>query len=322
MFLLFYCSFSIVTVAQQRVIIDTDIDSDVDDVGALAMLYNLHNRSLINLLGVIVTSDDPYAPTCVSALNKYYGFDNLPIGFLEGQSQLKNHSRYTRQLSEEYPCDLKSYQDTETATDVYRRLLADSPDNPDNSVIIITIGHLSSLQKLMQSTPDNYSSLSGKELVRAKVLKWYCMGGQFPEGKEANFYRPDPASTVYCLANWEREIIFCGWEIGNLIITGGADVKTSLPEKHPVYRAYQLYNNFAGRASWDQIAVCLLTNKVHDFFEIDYNGTCKVENDGSNRWVPGKKGHQGFLKIRDVKDIPEISIFISDLIIGNSFHSY
>ncbi len=42
--------------AQQRVILDTDIDSDVDDVGALAMLYNLHNHRIIDLLGVIVTT--------------------------------------------------------------------------------------------------------------------------------------------------------------------------------------------------------------------------------------------------------------------------
>ena len=31
--------FSLFALAQQRVIVDTDIDSDVDDAGTLAMLY-------------------------------------------------------------------------------------------------------------------------------------------------------------------------------------------------------------------------------------------------------------------------------------------
>ena len=48
--------------ARQKVILDTDIDSDVDDAGALAMLLNMHKKGDIDLLGVVTTSDDPYAP--------------------------------------------------------------------------------------------------------------------------------------------------------------------------------------------------------------------------------------------------------------------
>lgn len=76
----------LLVVARQRVIVDTDIDSDVDDAGTLAMLYTLHKQHKINLLGTIVTSDDPFAVTCVSAFNAYYGMGDLPLGFLKGQS--------------------------------------------------------------------------------------------------------------------------------------------------------------------------------------------------------------------------------------------
>ena len=55
--------FPLFLIAQQRVIVDTDIDSDVDDAGTLAMLYTLHKQHKINLLGTIVTSDDPFAAT-------------------------------------------------------------------------------------------------------------------------------------------------------------------------------------------------------------------------------------------------------------------
>lgn len=299
--------------AQQRVIVDTDIDSDVDDAGTLAMLYTLHKQHLINLLGTIVTSDDPYAATCVSAFNAYYGMRDLPLGFLEGQAELKNHSRYTRQISEEFPHDLPSWQDAATATDTYRRLLAESPDH---SVLLLTIGHLSSLQKLLQSGPDRHSPLSGKQLVEAKVQKWYCMGGLFPEGKEANFSRPDPASTVYCLANWTKEVIFCGWEIGQEIVTGDASLKAQLARLHPMFRAYELYNDFKGRASWDQVTAFLLTDEASRYFDFDNAGYCQVEADGSNRWIPGKKGSQSIVRFKPGADVGEIAQQITDLMLG------
>ena len=299
--------------AQQRVIFDTDIDSDVDDVGALAMLYHLHNQSRIHLLGVIVTSDDPYAPTCVSVLNRHYGFEELPIGFLENQPTLTNHSRYTKQLTEEFPRKLELWQDAVPATQLYRRLLADSPDH---SVIIVTVGHLSSLQNLLCSPADQNSPLDGKALVEAKVQAWYCMGGQYPEGKEANFYRPDPESTVYCLNNWTKPVIFCGWETGNLVITGGKYLQTNLDSKHPVYSAYQLYNNFRGRASWDQLTVYLLTGDAEKYFLFENQGWCTVEANGSNRWVAGEKMNHSYMKFKPDADIPKLEKEIDDLMIN------
>ncbi len=306
--------FSVISVqAQQRIIFDTDIDSDVDDVGALAMLYHFQQQHLINLLGIVVTSDDPYAPTCVSALNKYYGYTNMPIGFLENQPTLTNHSRYTKQISDEYPHDLGSYRDAELATQLYRRLLVASPDN---SVIIVTVGHLSSLQNLLQSPANNVSPLNGKALVEAKVKAWYCMGGQFPEGKEANFYRPDPASTVYCLQYWTKPVIFCGWEAGNQVITGGQYLQSRLDAHHPVYRAYQLYNAFAGCPSWDQLAVYLLSGDAEKYFWFDQQGRCVVEPDGSNRWITGEKSNHSYLRFENQVDLSEISRQIDDLMLS------
>ena len=299
-------------VAQQRVIVDTDIDSDVDDAGTLVMLYTLHKQHKINLLGTVVTSDDPFAATCVSAFNAYYGMKKLPLGFLEGQPFLKNHSRYTRQISGEFPHDLASWKEAETATNTYRKLLAGSPDH---SVIILTIGHLSSLQKLLQSPADQFSPLSGKQLVEAKVQKWYCMGGLFPEGKEANFSRPDPASTVYCLGNWTKEVVFCGWEIGRQIVTGDSALRAKLTSGQPMYRAYELYNNFDGRASWDQVTAFLLTDQAAGYFELDNAGHCQLEADGSNRWIPGKSGNQFIVKFKPGADPLKVASLITDLML-------
>lgn len=295
-----------------KVIIDTDLDSDVDDVGALAMLYNLHNAGKIELLGVIVTSNDPYAPVCAAALNTWYGVPELPVGFLKNQPELKHHSRYTKQISEEFPSALNSWKDTEDAVKLYRSILA---KQADESVVVVTVGHLSSLQGLLRSEADDVSLLNGLELAHKKASKWICMGGHYPQGKEANFYRPDPASTVYCVSNWTKEIIFCGWEAGNKIITGGEKLKEKLVQGHPVYRGYELYNGFAGRQSWDQIAVLQLIRTGEKLFS-SIRGKCIVAPDGSNTWENIPDGPHSYVVLNSGTATKSVKKLIDGLMAG------
>ena len=310
----FFCGLPLLGYGQPNVILDTDIDSDVDDVEALAMLHTLADRNQINLLGVIVTSEDPYAPTCVSAINQYFGRPKLPVGFLKNGKPLVHQPRYkyTRQISEEFPRRLKSHEKAADAVQLYRRLLSKSPDG---SVVLVTIGHLSSVQALLQSGPDQHSPLNGQDLVRRKVDRWLCMGGLFPEGKEANFYSPDPLSTVYCLQHWTRPVTFAGWEVGNKIVTGGAYLKNRLTPKSPVYRAYELYNNFAGRASWDQVAVLLLLEDARQYFETVEEGYCHVNDDGTNQWRTDRDSpNQAYLRLKPDADPAEIARRMDDIV--------
>jgi purine nucleosidase len=295
-----------------KVIFDTDLDSDIDDVGALAMLYNLHHAGEIELLGVIVTSDDPYAPVCAAALNSFYGLPELRVGFLKKQSELKHHSRYTKLIAEEFPSSMNSWEDAEDAIELYRSLLSKSPDE---SVDLVTVGHLSSLQGLLQSEPDGMSKLNGKELAAKKIKEWICMGGQYPQGKEANFYRPDPASTVYCMNNWENAVTLIGWEIGNLVITGGSWLKEKMNPQHPVYRGYELYNGFAGRQSWDQLAVLQILSRTKSFFSY-VNGNVIVAPDGSNTWRDDKEGKHRYTVIKPGVSIETVTNLTDSLMAG------
>jgi purine nucleosidase len=295
-----------------KVIFDTDLDSDVDDVGALAMLLNLHKEEIIELLGVIVTSDDPYAPVCAAAINSFYGYPDIPVGFLKDQEKLTNHSRYTRQIANEFPSNMKSWEDAHNAATLYRKLLA---ENRDETIHIVTVGHLTSLQGLIESEPDQISPLSGRDLVRKKVKRWICMGGHYPAGKEANFYRPDPQSTYFCVTNWEKDVIFCGWEAGNPVITGSKWLKETLDSKHPVYRGYELYNNFAGRQSWDQIGVLMLLDIGYEFFSF-VHGECIVHPDGSNNWNNDPAGPHRYVVINEDIGAERISRYIDRLMAG------
>lgn len=276
------------------VILDTDMDSDVDDVGALAMLHTYERAKMVNLLGVIVTSDEENSAACTDAINTWFGRADLPIGVSQRDS-LKSFSRYTAKIAENFPHRITN-RTAEEATIVYRRLLA---SQPDHSVVIITIGHLTSLSRLLRSPADAISPLTGQQLVTRKVSRWSCMGGQFPAGKEANFYRPDPGSTVYCLTNWTLPVTFAGWEVGNLLVTGGAKFQEQCKPASPVYQAYAHYNGFKGRASWDQAAVLEAVEGPEPYFEIEQTGFCAVSEDGSNAWKssPARFRH-GYLKIK------------------------
>ena len=274
-----------------KIIFDTDIDSDVDDVGALAMLHTFADHNAVEILGVIVTTEDQYAVQCTDAINHYFKRPDIPIGALK-DVPLRDNSKYTRQISQEYPHSLASYDEAEEATALYRRLLS---AQPDSSVIIITVGHLSSLMNLLESGPDQYSPLSGPDLIQKKVKFWSCMGGMYPEGDEANFIRPDPASTIVSVEKWPGQVVFSGWELGNKIITGGDYVKKSLSSESPVWRAYQLYNNFQGRPSWDQASVLYAISNSSDYWDLQKEGHLVIAEDGGNQWVAGENENQAYL---------------------------
>ena len=274
-----------------KIILDADIDSDVDDVGALAMLHTLADHQVVEILGVVVTSDDLHAPTCTDAINHYFGRPQLPIGVEKG-IDLREFSKYTKTISGEFAHDLDAYDKAEDATALYRRLLS---SQPDSSVVIISIGHLTNIRRLLESKPDEHSDLSGKELIQRKVKFWSCMGGTYPEGKEANFYRPDPESTQIAVKDWPGEVVFAGWELGNRIITGGDYLKKVLSPESPVWRAYQLYNGFAGRPSWDQASILYAIAPDQDYWEVKKGGHVRVEADGSNQWIEGKETNHAYL---------------------------
>src|SRR5438477_13081772 len=63
-----------------RIIFDTDIGNDVDDVLALSMLHSLQTRADCELLAVTVTKPDELAGPFVDVINTFYGRPKIPIG--------------------------------------------------------------------------------------------------------------------------------------------------------------------------------------------------------------------------------------------------
>src|SRR3954463_6982017 len=67
-----------------RLIFDTDIGNDVDDVLALGMIHALQSRKVCDLLAVTVTKDHELAGPFADAVNTFYGRPHIPVGVVRG----------------------------------------------------------------------------------------------------------------------------------------------------------------------------------------------------------------------------------------------
>ncbi len=271
-----------------KIILDTDIAPDVDDVGSVALLHALADRGEAEIVAMGVSSKNKFAPACLSALNLYFGRPEIPIGAIKGNGP-EDDSKYTEALAKKFPTRIRSAADAPGVINVYRRALA---DQPDGSVVFVTVGYLTNASNLLASGPDESSPLSGKALVAKKVKQWVCMGAKIPEGREWNIYR-DPKASLAAIHDWPTPIVFSGFEIGVKVMTG-AGLK-AVPETSPVRFAYDKYNDLKDRNSWDQTAVYYAVRGADDLWDVSKPGYCEIRPDGSNVWHESSEKNQTYL---------------------------
>jgi len=155
-----------------KVIFDTDMDSDNDDVAAAAILHALADAGQVEILGMGVVSLCPYSPACLDAINTYYGRGDIPIGVYKGKQLALQESWYAKAVAEKCPNDVGLSGQVPNVLDVYRRILS---SQPDGKVVLIAVGQMNNLIDLLDSAPDQHSTLSGRELVRRKVGSLFVM---------------------------------------------------------------------------------------------------------------------------------------------------
>ena len=275
-----------------RLILDTDFESDADDVGAVAVLHALADRGEVDILAMGVSSKHEWSAPCLDVLNTYFGRPDIPIGVVRGDG-VETGSSYCETVAKEFPHDLKSPEQAPDAPTLYRRILA---AQPDQSVIIVSVGFLTNLSKLLETKPDAHSPLNGAKLVQKKIRTWVAMGVKHPTGREWNI-RKDPGSAVHAVASWPTPIVWTGYEIGVEILTGVR--LRALPNDSPVRRCYELYNGINNRKSWDQTAVLYavrgLAGRLADYWEIGSGGYFHITADGSNEWHSSPHGDHYYL---------------------------
>lgn len=286
-------------------ILDTDLSSDVDDVGAVALLHGLANQGRVRILAMMISSGDQWSVPCLNAINTWYGRPDIPIGMIKGKS-VSHESKYTRKIAEAFPHTRKTGTEAPDAVQLYRKILA---AQADQSVTLVTVGYLTNLHNLLLSEADAISPLDGKTLVHNKIKTLVCMGGGYPAGYEWNFFQDVPAS-IYVVKHWPTPVIFSGFEIGKDIWTGAGLQKAEHP--NPIRRSYELYNTLTDRPSWDQVTVFYAVETADgqktDLWSRVY-GRNSVHLTGRNYWynnVDGQADHSYLVQRGDTGEIANL----------------
>ncbi|MCY2995906.1 MAG: hypothetical protein NTY19_49855 [Planctomycetota bacterium] len=253
------------------VIFDTDMGSDCDDAGALAVLHALADAGEVRILGVIFSSGkNHYGVGTCDAINTYYGRGDLALGQYQGTDVGDPRDSYTKRIATDTKCF--GHKVVDRAPDlvaVYRSILE---SQPDHRVTICTVGHPHGLVHLLRDP-------RGEALVRAKVERWVAMGmGGW------NFQAM--GMSAYCQELLDR------WPLPFYISPSGQQIKTGhrllpkTPESNPVREAYRLWGDGTaiteGRSSWDQVAVLFVARPA--LFHVESSGRVERLADGNIVW--------------------------------------
>ncbi len=327
------------------VILDTDMNEDVDDAGALAVLHALADRGRAEILGITYCTSARWGVSAVRAVNRWYGRPDIPVGAFSRPGFLDEHAdlSYIRFLAEAYgpgECGSASggpepaaaparaataplnYPEANSwpaqsgtapeaapeAVGLLRRLLA---GRGRADAVLVGIGPMPNLAALLDSGPDGASPLSGPDLVRRSVRKLVLMCGRIPEGIEYNL-RQDPGAARRVLAGWPTPVVICDGELGGSL-QAGARFCRKAPRGNPVRTAYLLHAVGLDWACYDQAAVLAAVTGTR-YFRFSAPGRLEVDKEGSGRWVAVPTGNHRYLEARF--DPADLSRLVEDLMLA------
>jgi len=281
-----------------KIILDTDIGPDYDDVGAVALLHALADSGKAEILAIIASNKDVLVVPTIEVLNTYFGRPAIPVGAPKsGGASMSASQHWPDSLVANYPHQTHSTKDAPDAVTQYRKILA---AQPDGSAIVVTVGFLTNLSNLLQSPADQFSTLTGTELVARKVKKLVSMAGWFPKGREFNVFI-DSTASKYCFEHWPTPVVFTGFEIGERVKTG-LKLVAGTAQNSPVKAAFRIAmaaskEDSNGRMSWDQTAVLIALYGTEPFFTT-VKGTIRVNPNGSNGFDENRDGKHAYVKMK------------------------
>ena len=286
----------------QAIIFETDMGNDIDDAMALDLLFKNMDAGNIKLLGVGVHKNNPYSKEYIDIMRCWYGYEDVPIGVNTAcvtDMDCVDYCTKTCQMKNEkgellFPRSKKPKY--EEAVDMYRRLLAKADDG---SVVIVTVGFSTTIAQLLNSGPDKYSKLSGRDLVAQKVKYFSAMAGEFTiqDFAEYNVWNDLQAARTLFETS-PVPIVFTPWQIGDQVQYPGESIERDFAwgEPHPMVEAYKHYLPMPyNRPTWDVIAAYYACHPEAVGFTLSESGDVKVVGRGITQFTPNVDGKCRYL---------------------------
>ena len=264
---------------RKRVIFETDMCTDVDDVGALAVLHALADNGEVEILAICYNEVHPSGAGTICAINTWYNRGDIPIGIYKGDLVDPDESSYLDGIAANFPHDLPTIP-TPSSLEVYLQVLN---EQPDNSVTIISVGFLNNLYDLLKANSD---------LVAQKVTELVVMAEVVDD--PYNTVRHDQVDkSEYVIQNWPTSLVIS--QHGESVHTGVRLGETAA--ENPVREAYyrRFNEQYKGRSSWDQIAVLYGVRGLSDYFTEITDGKGRLSN--GYEWEM-KEGFRSYLEVR------------------------
>jgi hypothetical protein len=307
-----------------KILLDTDMDSDCDDAGTLAVAAALHRQGTAELAGVLCSIPEAACAWFSQAVLDEYGIP-APVGSLRlpewetnpayagcrahRERAKANGTIYNEIIGGEWR---ERHPDTgfPDAVPLYRQLLAAAEDG---SLTVCAIGTLTALARLLASEPDEISPLDGRSLVASKVATLVTMAeGWFPEGADVFNWKMDLKASARVLRDWPTTVVVSPW--GRQVCVGER-FQAEAPADHPVARAYRIHlgTRATTRPSWDQLAYLIAAlGDDAPFLRHPGNELTFDEATGQHRW---QTGGGRFVHVEPTEPDEELARRVEDLMI-------
>jgi inosine-uridine nucleoside N-ribohydrolase len=277
-------------------IIDTDIFSDADDVGALATAFALQMNGEDQVIAITVNtrSSRPSVATksweCAAAIAQYYNSSDVPIGADMGTSDNGSQVGSPDFLT---PCAALAAPSTPAPDSALNVLRSALEGEPDGSVVIAEIGYEENLQALLNSS-------GGSALVAQKVKMLVVMGGHYPSSSPSaeNNFAGNPGAAADVATNWPTKVVYSGYEVGSNVFAGHT-VDSVEPARSPVRAAFDAHAG-AGKSipAWDLTAMYHAVRPSDAALAETGPGTNVVDGSGNNVFTTGS-GSEYYLSLTD-----------------------
>ena len=282
--------------------------NDIDDALALDMLYKYMDAGLVDLLAVGVNKTG-YGPVeFVDIMNTWYGYPYIPIGKItDGPGYSHPESNYAAKVASMkneagWPLFkagpfVGKYSELPETPELYRRVLA---RQPDHSVTIISVGFSTNIARLLESGPDKWSDLTGKELIAKKVKLLSIMAANLNPNAYPSFnIVHDIPAAKRILEEWPTEIAVSPAQVGTSIRYPASSIENDFgwTDRHPLVEAYKAWGKMPyDRPTWDLTSV-LYAVEGGGWFTVSPKGKIIVDDRGYTTFEPCEEGNLFYLSV-------------------------
>lgn len=299
--------------------IDSDFSSDVDDAFAISTAVWFEDAGLVDLRGVSLCITSTRGAQAMTALLYAHKVWDVPVS-MDTSYGIPIYNKYYTNMINGRPSSQEYFNNT---TKFYRKMLSES----EKPVNIVTLGQFINMSALLNSQPDEYSPLTGYELIQQKVKALYVVGCKNSGKPENNIWYSGvtdvpnrwfgttgvPDSAINVANNWPTKLVFVTSETGGTFSVGGFLARSDWRKTDILNVALIDFGAPNGHTAFDPMAIYVAMCDANGLLDskgiVLEPGRMRIYQDGSSTFTAGEPTHNHY---RVVKSLPD-SVYQSEI---------